>query len=152
MTSTPNLEAKELPSEAPVVVVADDNADTLNIIRVKLEANGVRVVPVRNGQEAWAAVRKHKPALVILDVMMPQLNGFQVARMIKFDKQYKTTPVMLLTARTERVDREAGAQVGADDYVTKPFDPQELLGKVMDRVNHWLKQQQQARESAGGSV
>lgn len=128
MTS-PAEELKKL-----VIVVADDDVDTLNIVKVKLEAYGLRVVTVRDGQAALATVRQHKPSVVILDVMMPRLNGFQVARMIKFDKRLKPTPVLLLTARTQQADKDMGRQVGADEYITKPFDPQQLL----DRVNYWL--------------
>ena len=118
----------------PVVVAADDDVDTLNIIKIMLEAHGVRVVTVRDGNEALAAVRQHKPALAILDVMMPRLNGFQVARMIKFDKQLKKTPVILLTARTQQTDRDAGLKMGADEYVTKPFDPQQLVKTILQRI------------------
>mgnify|MGYP001587287938 CR=1 FL=1 len=117
-----------------VIVVADDDVDTLNIVKVKLEAHGLKVVTVRDGQAALATVRQHRPSVVILDVMMPRLNGFQVARMIKFDKRLKPTPVLLLTARTQQADKDMGRQVGADEYITKPFDPQQLL----DRVNYWL--------------
>ena len=118
----------------PIVVAADDDVDTLNIIKIMLEAHGVRVVTVRDGNEALAAVRQHKPALAILDVMMPRLNGFQVARMIKFDKQLKKTPVILLTARTQQTDRDAGIKMGADEYVTKPFDPQQLVKTILQRI------------------
>ncbi len=119
----------------PLIVAADDDVDTLNIIKLKLEANGLRVITVRDGQEAISAVRKNHPNLVILDVMMPRLNGFQVARMIKFDSQLKATPVFLLTARTQETDRSLGTKVGADEYLTKPFDPQLLL----NTVTNWLK-------------
>jgi len=117
-----------------LVVIADDDVDTLNIVKVKLEAHGLRVVTVRDGQAALATVRQYRPWLVILDVMMPRLNGFQVARMIKFDKRLKPTPVLLLTARTQQADKDMGRQVGADEYITKPFDPQQLL----ERVNYWM--------------
>lgn len=118
-----------------VVVAADDDVDTLNVIKLKLEAHGLQVLTARDGQEAMLIVRRHRPSVVILDIMMPRLNGFQVARMIKFDKTLKATPVILLTARTQAADRRLGMQVGADEYLTKPFDPQELL----DRVAYWLK-------------
>ena len=122
-----------------MIVVADDDVDTLNIVKVKLETHGFSVVIVRDGQAALAAVRQHKPAVVILDVMMPRLNGFQVARMIKFDKRTKPTPVILLTARTQQADKDLGRQVGADEYITKPFDPDQLL----ERVTYWLAQPRQ---------
>ena len=127
-----------------VVVIADDDVDTLNIVKVKFEAHGLTVVTVRDGQAALAAVRQHKPSLVILDVMMPRLNGFQVARMIKFDKHTKPTPVILLTARTQQADKDLGRQVGAEEYITKPFDPQQLL----DRVNYWLTHKDETSAAA----
>lgn len=119
----------------PIIVVADDDVDILNVIKLKLEANGYRAITARDGQEAIAAVQKRHPAFVILDVMMPRLNGFQVARMIKFDKRLKTTPVLLLTVRQQETDRNLGRRVGADEYLAKPFDPQQLL----DRIASWLK-------------
>jgi len=133
------------PDRKPVVVAADDDADLLNVIRIKLEGNGVRVVLARDGQEAIAAVRKHHPVVVILDVIMPKLNGFQVARMIKFDKQLKSIPVIMLTVRNQPSDRNLGTQVGADEYLNKPFDPQQLL----DRVHYWLKRR---KDSMGGDA
>ena len=118
----------------PLVIVADDDADILTVVKLKLEGAGLRVITARDGQEAMVAVRRHRPALVILDIMMPRLDGFQVARMIKFDKHLKATPVLLLTVRTQETDRKLGSQVGADEYFPKPFDPQRLL----DRVTYWL--------------
>ena len=119
----------------PLVLVADDDLDILNIIQMKLEAHGLRVITARDGQAAIAAVRRNRPALVILDIMMPKLNGFQVARMIKFDKQLNRTKVIVLTARTQPSDRKLSEEVGADEYMTKPFDPQDLL----NRIASWLK-------------
>ena len=118
-------------SAPTIVVIADDDIDTLNIVKIKLEAHGLRVVAVRDGRAAVSAIRQHRPSVIILDVMMPHLNGFQVARMVKFDKPFRATPVILLTARSQPSDREMGRQVGADEYVTKPFDPQQLLARVL---------------------
>ncbi len=131
----------------PLVVAADDDADTLNVIKLKLEAHGLRVITVRDGQEAITAVRQYRPALVVLDVMMPRLNGFQVARMIKFDQQLKATPVILLTVRTQETDRILGTKVGADEYLTKPFDPQQLL----DVVTRCLSKRKPDRAASGGA-
>src|SRR3989338_7853896 len=122
------------PERRLLIVSADDDIDTLSTIQTPLEADGLRVVTVRDGQEALEAIRKHRPALVILDVMMPKLNGFQVARMIKFDQELKAIPVVFLTARTERVDKAVGLQVGAEEYLTKPFTPQQLLEAVHRRL------------------
>jgi len=129
--------AKPQPNQTqrPLVIAADDDVDVLDIIKLKLEAHGLQVLTARDGQKAIELAQKHRPALVILDVMMPKLNGFQVARMIKFDAKLKATPVLLLTVRTQEADRALGSKVGADEYLTKPFDPQHLL----ERVTHWLK-------------
>ena len=129
--TTPHPES----DKRPLIVAADDDVDILNVIKLKLEANGLRVITARDGQEAITAVQKYQPALVILDVMMPRLNGFQVTRMIKFDQRLKSTPVFILTVRNQATDRNLGLQVGADEYLTKPFDPQQLL----ERVTYWLK-------------
>ena len=145
-TSSPSVENQEQ-DKRPLILAADDDLDTLNVIKLKLEAHELRVLTVRDGQEAITAVRQHQPALVILDVMMPRLNGFQVARMIKFDPQLKATPVILLTVRTQETDRILGTKVGADEYLTKPFDPQRLL----DLVIHCLSKRKPNR-TAGGSA
>lgn len=113
-----------------LVLAADDDLDTLNIIRMKLEAHGLKVVTARDGEEALRLVRQKAPSLIILDVMMPKLSGFKTARLIKFDSVLKGIPLILLTARTQEVDRSLGEQVGADLYVMKPFDPEQLLKDV----------------------
>jgi DNA-binding response OmpR family regulator len=124
--------------KGPLLLIADDDVDTLNILQIKLEAHGFRVLTSRDGYEALATMRRQRPALLILDIMMPRLNGFQVTRMVKFDKRLKAIPILLLTARTQKADRELGLRVGADEYMTKPFDPQQLL----DMVNRRLKRDQ----------
>lgn len=114
----------------PVVLVADDDLDNLNIIKLKLEEHGLKVVTARDGDQALRFAREFHPALIILDVMMPKLSGFKAARLIKFDSALKTIPLILLTARTQEADRSTGHEVGADLYITKPFDPQQLLEQV----------------------
>ena len=112
------------------ILVIDDDLDTLNIIGIKLEAQQFKVITGRDGQEALSLVRKHHPDLIILDVMMPKLSGFKAARLIKFDAKSKQIPLILLTARTQEADRTLGQEVGADVYITKPFDPENLLKEV----------------------
>jgi len=127
----------------PKILLVDDEPDILQLIALRLRTAGYEVITGRDGQEAITLVRQHQPDLVILDVMMPKLNGFQVARMIKFDKKLKDIPVFLLTARTQPSDKTTGAQVGADEYITKPFDVKVLV----ERINTWL-----ARKSGTGAV
>jgi len=113
-----------------IVLVADDDLDNLNIIKLKLEGHGLQVVTARDGDQALRMAREQPPALIILDVMMPKLSGFKAARLIKFDPKLKAVPLILLTARTQETDRSTGEEVGADLYLTKPFDPEHLLREV----------------------
>lgn len=114
----------------PMVLVADDDLDNLNIIKLKLEGHGFQVTTARDGDQALRMAQEAPPALIILDVMMPKLSGFKAARLIKFDFKLKTVPLILLTARTQETDRSTGEEVGADLYLTKPFDPEHLLKEV----------------------
>jgi len=114
------------------ILACDDDLDTLNIIKIKLEAQqNFKVVTARDGQQALTLIRQHKPDLIILDVMMPKLSGFKVARLVKFDSKSKQIPLILLTARTQEADRSLGTSVGAELYLTKPFDPEQLLKEVL---------------------
>lgn len=117
-------------SDLKTILVADDDLDNLNIIKLKLEGHGLKVVTARDGDQALRQVRECLPALIILDVMMPKLSGFKVARLLKFDEKFKQIPLILLTARTQDADRTLGEQVGANLYMTKPFDPEQLLREV----------------------
>ena len=112
------------------ILVIDDDLDTLNILRIKLEAHQYEVITGRDGQEALSLIREHRPDLIIMDVMMPKLSGFKATRLIKFDAKSKHIPLIILTARTQDADRTLGLEVGADIYVTKPFEPEELLKEV----------------------
>jgi DNA-binding response OmpR family regulator len=116
--------------EKKTILSVDDDLDTLNIIRFKLEAHGFNVITAQDGGQAMSLVRKHNPDLIILDVMMPKLNGFTLARLLKRDKRYQDIPQVLLTARSQDVDRALGKEVGVDLYLTKPFDPEKLLNEV----------------------
>ena len=117
------------------ILIIDDDMDVQDILKTTLERAGYQVYSAMDAMQGPMMARQVQPDLVILDIMMPRLNGFQVARMIKFDKQLKHTKVVVLTARTQPADRKLSKEVGADEYMTKPFDPQQLL----DRINYWLK-------------
>ena len=118
------------------ILVADDSRDIVMILDQRLTSNGYQVVTAFDGAEALQKAKQERPDLIILDVMMPKLNGFQTARMIKFDKQLKHIPVLLLTARTQQMDKDTGTRMGADEYLTKPYDAEHLLA----RVRYWLDQ------------
>ena len=114
----------------PTVLIVDDEQHIRLLIEQtleELEDDGVELQTASDGEMALDVVRNHRPALVFLDVMMPKLNGFEVCRAIKSDPSLAGTTVVMLTAKGQAYDREQGTAVGADRYLTKPFDPDELL-------------------------
>ncbi len=117
------------------ILLVDDEKDLAYAITLQLEANNFEVLLAYDGQEALDKVRREKPDLIILDLMLPKIDGFKVCRMLKFDEKYKHIPIILFTARAQKSDKEIGKEVDADSYITKPFDPQELLGKIKELLN-----------------
>jgi len=115
------------------VLVADDELDIVETIRYILEAKGHEVLEANDGMEALEQARNFKPDIIFLDVMMPKLDGYKVCRMLKFDSQYRSIPVVLLTARAGSQDVSTGEEVGADEYITKPFNVEEVLD-IVDRL------------------
>ncbi len=117
------------------ILLVDDEKDLVYAVTLQLEAANFEVLPAYDGQEALDKVRKEKPDLIILDLMLPKIDGFKVCRMLKFDEKYKHIPVILFTARAQESDKEIGKEVCADSYITKPFDPQQLLSKIKELLN-----------------
>lgn len=112
------------------ILICDDEAHIRRLIEQSLEEledEGVEIFITSNGEEAIARIEEVRPDLIILDVMMPKLNGFDVCQRVKSDARLRSTFVMLLTAKGQEYDRQHGEKVGADRYMTKPFDPDELL-------------------------
>lgn len=109
------------------VLVADDDANVCELVELYLGRDGIHVRRVNDGKQALEMVSALRPDLVILDVMMPELDGFSVCKEIR---RHSDVPVMMLTAREEEVDRVLGLELGADDYLTKPFSPRELAARV----------------------
>jgi CheY-like chemotaxis protein len=116
--------------ERPLVLVVDDEAAIRLLCRVNLRLEGVDTIEAANGEEALELARKHKPDLVLLDVMMPHLDGWQVADQLSRDGATREVPVVFLSARAEPADYLRGYELGAVGYVTKPFDPTALGGIV----------------------
>ncbi|MGH3015603.1 MAG: response regulator transcription factor [Gaiellaceae bacterium] len=115
---------------SPLVLVADDDPDILSLVRFRLEREGYDVVCAPDGQAALELALDRTPDLAVLDVMMPRLDGFEVARRLRGHEPTKAMPIILLTARVGESDLEHGFEMGADDYVTKPFSPQMLRERV----------------------
>ncbi|MBI4674290.1 MAG: response regulator transcription factor [Chloroflexi bacterium] len=111
----------------PLVLVVDDEPGILDIAQMYLTREGFRVAFARDGQAALDAVAQETPALVILDLMLPQIDGWQVCRQLR---RASNIPIIMLTARDEDVDKIVGLELGADDYITKPFNPRELTARV----------------------
>jgi DNA-binding response OmpR family regulator len=109
------------------ILVVDDEREITEVVRRYLEQDGFRVVSASDGRDALTAFQREKPHLVILDLMLPEVDGWEVARQIR---AAGGTPIIMLTARSEEVDRLLGLGLGADDYVTKPFSPREVVARV----------------------
>ncbi|MFG1606165.1 response regulator transcription factor [Actinoplanes sp. NPDC049265] len=113
-----------------VVLVADDDADIRDLVSFKLEQAGLEVIPVEDGQAALEQARVRQPTLAVLDVSMPGLSGIDVCRMLRADPATAGILIIMLTARVQEQDVEGGFSAGADDYVTKPFSPRELVSRI----------------------
>jgi len=113
------------------ILIADDHADLRKLIRMTLLGGPFTVIEAEDGVQALAGARRHRPDLIILDVMMPgELDGYQVCAAVKADPALRHVPVILVTARAQRADLQAGQEAGADAYLIKPFSPMELLERV----------------------
>src|SRR6478609_5577127 len=128
MLTMPSPTAAPLP-ERPILVV-DDDAKIVRLVRTYLERDGFSVVTAADGPAALDAIERHRPALVVLDLMLPELDGRAVIRAVRRDDSAAATPILVLSARGSTIDRIAGFEDGADDYLPKPFSPAELVLRV----------------------
>src|ERR1051326_8616542 len=121
------------------ILVVDDEPDITALVAYHLARGGYRVSTASNGADALTAVRAERPSLVVLDLMLPGLSGYEVIEQIRQDPATTDLPVLMLTARKEESDRVKGLTLGADDYLTKPFSPQEMVlrvGAILRRAKH----------------
>lgn len=116
------------------ILVVDDEPRMIGFIRMNLELEGHQVIEAHNGLEALDAVRTQLPDIVILDIMMPELDGFETLRMLR---EFSDIPVIMLTAKGDENDKVYGLELGADDYVTKPFGPRELSSRIKAVMRRW---------------
>ncbi|NDQ56728.1 MAG: response regulator [Acidipila sp.] len=112
------------------VLIVEDDKDIVELVRYNLEKEGYQVASAADGLGALAHVKKSAPDLVILDLMLPKLSGLEVCREVRRDVALNRLPILMLTARGDEADRVVGLEMGADDYVTKPFSPRELVARV----------------------
>lgn len=117
------------------LLIADDEPGVRRLVRMTLESESYEILEACDGAEALAMAREHKPALVFLDVMMPEMSGVEVCEELKSDPATSSITIIMLTAKAQEADRETGSGAGADDYFTKPFSPLALLTKVDEVLN-----------------
>jgi len=114
----------------PLVLIADDDEDILTLVALRFRRSGLEVILARDGEEALELIKTRAPDAAVLDIAMPKLTGLEVVRQIRESEATKTLPIVLLTARAGEKDVELGLDAGADEYITKPFSPQDLYSCV----------------------
>jgi len=133
------------------VLVVDDEPNIVELVRLYLTNEGFGVEVARTGAEALAQYQALKPALVILDLMLPEVDGWEVCRRIRRESE---VPIIMLTARSDDIDKIIGLEIGADDYLTKPFNPRELIAraKAVLRRSTWMDQSKHLSEANNGVI
>ncbi len=114
------------------ILLIEDEKDMAYAVTLQLEAKGYEVITAFDGRDGLDKARTKKPDLIILDLMLPKIDGYKVCRMLKFDNKYQNIPIILFTARAQDSDKKIGRDVGADVYITKPFEPSVLLDKIRE--------------------
>jgi len=114
----------------PTILVVDDEPDVIEILRFNLNGAGFEVTASENGKDALQKARRLKPDLIVLDLMLPEMDGLEVCKYLRRDPATENIPVLMLTARAGEIDRVLGLEIGADDYVVKPFSPRELVLRI----------------------
>ena len=117
------------------IIVVDDEKDIVETLSFMMRARGYEVMEAYDGEEGLKLAKEQSPDLMILDVMMPKINGYKIARLLKYDSKYKHIPIIMVTARGQDSDKLIGEETGADEYITKPFEFEEVL----DCVNKYLE-------------
>jgi len=117
-------------SAQPRILIIEDDKDIIELVRYNLESEGYQASASSDGVTGLAQVRKSAPDLLILDLMLPKLSGLEICKEIRRDERLNRLPILMLTARSDEADRVVGLELGADDYVTKPFSPRELIARV----------------------
>ena len=114
------------------ILIVEDELSLAETLKMRFEGIGYKVDIAGDGQEAMKKVYANRPNLILLDIMLPKIDGYKVCRILKFDEKYRNIPVIMLTAKAQEEDKELGFSVGANAYITKPFDTKELIQKVKE--------------------
>jgi len=114
------------------ILLVDDEEQLLQLVKMRLEASSYEVLTASDGQEGLEKAQKEKPDLIILDLMLPRMDGYKVCAFLKRDRRFNNIPIIIFTARAQQSDAKLGEEVGANAYLTKPFEAQTLLAKVKE--------------------
>ena len=117
------------------ILIVDDEQDIVESLKFVLETEGYECYTAFNGDDGLKSAKEIVPDLILLDIMMPKMNGYKISRLLKFDNKYKNIPILMVTARTQDEDKLIGEETGADEYITKPFE----LDDIVKRVDKYLK-------------
>jgi len=118
------------------ILVVDDEPNLVLLVEARLKASGYEVLSASDGLTALEMAKREKPDLIILDLMLPKMDGFKVCGLLKKDFRYKKIPILLFTARAQDTDRQMGIEAGAEAYITKPFEPEKLLSKIKELIGN----------------
>ena len=114
------------------ILVVEDESQMVEVLKMRLEAHGYEVITADNGQDGLEKAKKEKPDLIIMDLMLPKMNGYKACGLLKSDARYAKIPIVIFTARAQEEDLKLGEELGAEVYITKPFEPQALLSKIRE--------------------
>jgi len=112
------------------ILVVDDEHDIVETLKFVIEAKGFECLCAYDGEQGLMLAKQEMPDLIILDVMMPKINGFKISRLLKYDNKYKDIPILMVTARSQDEDKLIGEETGADEYITKPFEIDDVMQKI----------------------
>jgi len=118
------------------ILLVEDEKVLMETVTLRLEANGYEVISAYDGFKGLEKAKKEKPDLIILDLMLPKMDGYKVCGLLKADTRYNKIPIIMFTARAQESDKKMGKEMGADAYITKPFEPQALLEKISELLRN----------------
>ena len=116
------------------ILIVDDETDIIEILEYILRKEGYECISANDGEEGLRKAKEERPDLIILDVMMPKINGYKISRLLKYDTKYKEIPIIMLTARSQEEDKILGEETGANEYITKPFKIDYVVEKVKEYI------------------
>jgi len=134
------------------ILIVEDDPDIVEMIDYNLKKEGYRIISVLNGEDAIGIAEKENPDLIILDLMLPEMDGFQVCKHLRSEEKTSSVPIIMLTAKSQETDKVVGLELGADDYMTKPFSPRELVARIKAVLRRYKDVLPKKRIEAGSLI